>query len=192
MADYLIHNGNLYNVDELCHYGVVGMKWGVRRANRKSQTNEKLRKKALTYDKKVAALTKKAEKAHAKYDLERANKNATKSADLNKKAAKLSKKALNTDSELSRAIYERRSEKLKYKATKLDIKGDRLSKTKGYGSKAMKYSVKSDEVARKAAKARYKIANNKAYIEKMNRKVSTISPEDLKGAYAFVEELKRT
>ena len=53
----------------------------------------------------------------------------------------------------------------------------------------MKYSVKSDKVAKKAAKARMKIAKNKHYIEKMNRKISEISKEDLAGAYSFVKRM---
>ena len=43
-----------------------------------------------------------------------------------------------------------------------------MSKSAGYGSKAMKYSIKSDKMARKAAKTRMEIANNEAYIAKMN------------------------
>ena len=51
--------------NELQHYGVPGMKWGVIRAKRKAKQTDKLQKKALAYDKKSAKLTKKAEKAHA-------------------------------------------------------------------------------------------------------------------------------
>lgn len=71
------------------------------------------------------------------------------------------------------------------------MQGNRMSKTTGYGVKAMKYSIKSDRVAIKAAKARKKIANNQAYMAKINRKISTISQEDLDGAYAFVKELQK-
>ena len=79
---------------------------------------------------------------------------------------------------------------MNYKSAKNKIDGNRLSKSVGYGRMAMWYSVRSDKVAKKAAKARMKIANNKYYVDKINRKVSEISKEDLAGAYAFVEKLK--
>lgn len=185
MSDFVYRDGELY------HYGVLGMKWGVRKAVYKSSKNERLRKRALDYDRKSAQLTKRAEKTHAKEDLDRANRKATRAATYDKKAAKLNKKALGTEDEFTRARLERKAETLKYKAAKNRLDSNRLSKSTGYGAKAMKYSVKSDKVALKAAKARKQIASNQMYIEKMNRKVSSLSQEELSGAYAFVKELRR-
>ena len=74
--------------DELYHYGVLGMKWGVHRATYKSGRNQKLERKAAKQDKKAADLYRKAEKAHAKYDLGKANKAAAKAGKYAKKAAK--------------------------------------------------------------------------------------------------------
>ena len=50
--------------NELYHYGVLGMKWGVRRAAAKDRSEPKLKTRALTYDKKSAILTKNSELLH--------------------------------------------------------------------------------------------------------------------------------
>ena len=161
---------------ELYHYGVIGMKWGVRRANRMASRNVSLGRKALKYDKKRAVYTKKAAKAHAKDDLEAANKSAIKAAKYNKKAASVRLKAIKgTDTDRLRA--EQKATKLEYKATKHEMKSNRLSKTAGYGLEAMKYSIKSDKVAVKAAKARAKMAKNKAYIDMMNQRMDSLDAE---------------
>lgn len=180
----------LYYESELYHYGVPGMRWGVHRAQSKISANEKLRKKALQYDKKAANLTKKSEKLHASKDLENHNRKAIKAAKYDKKAAVYEKKALKSDDESDRANNHYKAENMKYKAAKARIDAERISKTTGYGLEAMKYSVKSDKIAKKAAKARKEIANNEAYIAMMNRKISTLSDDDIAGAYAFVKALQ--
>lgn len=178
------------NENELQHYGVIGMKWGVHRATSKSSSNPGLCKKALKYDKKAALARKKSEKLHAKQDLEGANKKALKAASLRKKAAVLEKRSAKAENDFKAARLHKKSENLKYKAAKNEQKANTISKTKAYGAEAMKYSIKSDKFAAKAAKARKKIANNEFYVARMKKKISQLSKEDLAGAYQFVNNAK--
>ena len=179
---------NYSNSYELYHYGVLGMKWGVHRARSKNSKNSKLARKALDYDKKQAELTKKAERIHFNEDLGSGNRKTIKAANWEKKAAVKSKKALGTDNEFKKASLERKANKLKYKAAKARIEGEAISRSKGYGVKAMNYLYKSNEMAAKAAKARKKIANNQYYVAMMKRKASSLSNKDLQGSYKFVNQ----
>lgn len=166
-----------FTPEELYHYGVLGMKWGVHKAVRKSRANERLARKALDYDRKAAKIDKKAEKIHADQDLGMANKAAKKSAKYAMKSAKIEKKALKTDDEAKQDRLRAKAANLNYQAATAKKQADRISKLTGYGEKAMKLSVKSDEFVIKAANARRKIANNELYINAMNRKIDSFPEE---------------
>lgn len=183
MNEYLVD----CNDDELVHYGVLGMKWGVRRASYKRSQNERLARKAIKQDKKSAKYTIQSEKAHAKYDLGESNKAATKAAKQKLKAAKLEKKALNADDEFTKTRLQKKASKAKYKSSVNKTEADRLSKEIGYGEKAMGLSIKSDKAAAKAAKYRHKMANNDYYIKKMNRKISSLTPEEYERGRSYIE-----
>lgn len=113
--------------DELLHYGVLGMKWGVRRNASRAygsaiKKKNKLEKKAMKLDTKAAKQQSKAAKVSLKateklakatskgayqdgmkLQLE-ANKKNAKAAKLNKKAAKYRKKKQKWEKEMNKAF----------------------------------------------------------------------------------------
>lgn len=175
----LTSDGGFASEDELYHYGVLGMKWGVHKSNRLAGANERLSRKALAYDAKAAKLYGKAERQHAEKDLGRYSKAASKVSKYQRKAASIRKKALGGD-DFTQLRAERKAAKLDYKAAKNQAVADRLSKTTGYGLKAMRYSIKSDNVRIKAAKARSKIASNNHYRALMDKRLSSLDADKLK------------
>ena len=97
--NYYIHGGEIYSQDELAHYGVVGMKWGVRRGNY-SKAYGKAAKKAKKIEQKQYKYAKKAAKYDKKLGSWRTHKRY--------------KKVLR---------YTRRKIKFEQKATKMELKG---------------------------------------------------------------------
>ena len=164
-SNYVLKHGQFYEADdELMHYGVPGMRWGVIRARKNSadrgiakrqKQNAKLEKKAAKYDVKAS---KRALK-NIKRGYGDAGLVATKkSAKLSFKAAKLEKKALKLDN------TDRKYMKLKRKAAKARLNSlksmdiSELSTKKDY-----KYQIN-------AAKARYKIESNNLKIDSLSKK----------------------
>lgn len=169
------------------HYGVMGMKWGMHRAASKINKNNKLAKKSFNYDKKSYALLKKSEKAHNKFDLGERNKAMIKAAKQSKRSEKLKKKGLKITDESKYLKTRNKAAKLEYKAAKNIIKGERLSKTTGYGAKAMSLSVRSDKFAVKAAKARKKIYANDRYVDMMNQRINKMNEKSIKKGKKYTE-----
>ena len=148
------------------HYGVKGMKWGVRKAVRKVRKNERLRQKAKKYDTKADM----DEHLHPKRRFGDSNgklgddildygqqRNAIK---MREKANAIERKNNRTrDGETIVKANARRAKanveasKLRYKSAKIEADLKVISK----------YRVK-------AAKARMFVAQNEEYIEKMRRK----------------------
>lgn len=164
-------------MDELEHSGVLGMRWGVRRAINKQAKTSKLEKKALDFDKKAARNERRAENIHSQVDLRRANISSTYAARLRMKAATKEKQALKADTQAKVDKLLSKAATYKYKATKHQMQGDRRSKTIGYGKKSMYYLMRSDHMKVRAAYVRKKIANNTRYINTTKRKLSSMKDD---------------
>ena len=112
--------------DELKHYGVVGMKWGVRRGNQAKASGN-------------GNATKYYSNAYRKSSV-KANKMQMKAVKNNLKAAKIQKKALKKEAHATNEKDFQNARKMQFKANKKLLKGAKLQK------KAMKWEKKMSKV----------------------------------------------
>lgn len=164
MSEYMIIDSQFYNTDELYHYGVKGMRWGVIRAqksltdrgiSKRQSQNERLEKRAAKYDVKVS---KRALK-NVKRGIDEPSLIATKkSAKLGVKAAKLERKTVDMDPSDRKYLTTKR------KAAKTRLKSlEAMNVSELASKKDYKYQINS-------AKARYKIEKNNLKLDALSDK----------------------
>ena len=118
------------NTDELYHYGIPGMRWGIRRAqkilgssdasvDKKKKAVQSLQKHQIKINKQISKLNKKDEQLLSNRDVQ-IRKSAGKMMNYKEKANKLRRKKYGIFTSRSKA------ERLEFKASKLDMKAENI------------------------------------------------------------------
>lgn len=166
------------NTDYLIHYGVLGMKWGIHRSNRKSAARYRLSKKAAKYQKKSDKLEYKASKASRKnktapHYSEEYSKYDAKSKKYKFKSSKAALKATKTEGLRSRR-YALKSDKYAYKSALNEAYAKEYGGMYPVGTRSFNLSMKSSEYKLKALRTKQKISRNNLYIRKIQEKIADV------------------
>lgn len=139
------------DTSELAHYGVLGMKWGVRKDPDRAYS--KSIKKLKKIDSAHAKAAERVAKAQKKGLENKAQKLANRSANIERKSVRLQSKSNRLSSKASK--YERKAEKYRDKAVRsfsLKKRVKMTQKMENAVNKSYKLSQKSDKLAAKSAK----------------------------------------
>lgn len=133
------------NDNYLQHYGIMGMRWGIRRAEKTLNSSKSTAEKK---QKAVASLKKHREKATKKLDkLQKSHVKLVKRSDANTLNADIKARSLRKQAAITRNkaygffVSQKRANRLLYKANKLDAKADVLIQS----SNKVKADIKKNE-----------------------------------------------
>ena len=151
--------------DELCHYGIRGMRWGIRRYQNPDGTlTEAGRKRVLKLRDSNSRLTGKRDKLTKRMEFQ-TRKYANSISKANQKAAELRVK------EYGLFTTKARADKLEYKASKLEARA---------AQKAMKID-----------RTKARIAKIDALVSKNNRKISELNSAEISKGKDYAEKMTK-
>lgn len=184
MYDYTSEN------DWLQHYGVAGMKWGVRKSTYKIGREGRLISKRKKLLEKAVRKQVSSDKWHRRWDmrgggariLNRARRQDARARRLEAKAIKVGEdKALK---------YESRAAKNRYKADKNEVRSNKkeLQTPRGFISEHQYRAALNAQ--KRASKIEYKLAKDKLYVNKTNAKLKEFSKDNAEVGKALVEKMR--
>lgn len=185
--DYLEQGEPDMSDTELCHYGVKGMKWGIRRSPEQlrnkvatlTKTNERLADKAQSYEHANVRYMSKSAAVQSKN-----NRAAKRMKKAERKMYKYEAKAANARANWTKR-YTRNTKAEEYEAKAAKYTAD----YKHYSAKIKcnKWAVKSAKAQAAAAEARDAIKHNEQMIDMYNKTLSAIDEGTIKRGRLFMQ-----
>lgn len=175
-------SGDIMSEYELIHYGVKGMRWGIRRS--KAQLGNAVTKR----NKKIKRLTDNASDydALAKKYNEKSVRVQSRNNKYEKRLVEATAQKAKYDLKLQKATAKGKADKVaKYagKTAKYQMKIDKANKKIKYN----KWAIKSEEAKAAATKARSKIEKNERLVNMYNSTISALDAGTVKQGRVFMQ-----